>query len=64
MIKERESLMLENDFKNKQLFPNFLILCKPNSEESNGDSGNTDNEWSGVLKEMEKAVKRQIEASN
>jgi hypothetical protein len=63
MIRERESLMPENQFKNKELFPNFLILCKPNSEDSNADSGNMENEWNGVIKEMEKIVKRQIEAS-
>ena len=56
--------MTENDFKNKEWFPNFLVLCKPISEDSNAESGNMDNEWNGVLKEMEKVVKRQIEASN
>ena len=64
MIRERESLMSEDDFKNKDWFPNFMILCKPNSEDSNADSGNMENEWNGVLKEMEKVVKRQIDASN
>ena len=63
MIRERESLMSENDF-NKDWFPNFIILCKPNSTGSDADSGNTENEWNGVLKEMEKVVKRQIDASN
>ena len=63
MIRERESMMSERDFKNKDLFPNFLILCKPNSEDSNSDSGNSDFEWNGILKEMEKVVKRQIDAS-
>ena len=56
--------MSENDFNNKDWFPNFMILCKPNSEDSNKDSGNMENEWNGVLKEMEKVVKRQNEASN
>ena len=60
MIRERESLMDENDFKNKEWFPNYIILCKPISERSNADSGNIDNEWGGVLREMEKVVKRQI----
>jgi hypothetical protein len=64
MISERESLMSENDFKNKEWFPNFIILCKPNSTDSDEDSGNIENEWNGVLKEMEKVVKRQNEASN
>jgi hypothetical protein len=64
MIRERESLMSEDDFKNKDWFPNFMILCKPNSEDNNADSGYMENEWNGVLKEMEKVVKRQIDASN
>jgi hypothetical protein len=64
MIRERESIMLESTFKNKELFPNFLILCKPNSEDSNADSGNVENEGKSVLKKMEKVVKRQIEASS
>ena len=63
MIRERESLMFDRDFKSKEWFPNFLILCKPNSEDSNADSGNMENEWNGVIKEIEKVVKRQIEAS-
>ena len=64
MIRERESILSENDFKNKEWFPNYLILCKPNSEDSNTDSGNMENEWNGVIKEIEKVVKRQIEASS
>ena len=56
--------MSENDFNNKEWFPNFIVLCKPISEGSNSDSGNMDNEWNGVLKEMEKVVKRQIEVAN
>ena len=35
MIRERESIMSENDYKNKELFPNYIILCKPISEGSN-----------------------------
>ena len=64
MIRERESLMTVNDFKNKDWFPNFLVLCKPISEDSNAESGNMDNEWNGILKEMEKVFKRQNEASS
>ncbi len=54
--------MIDRDFKSKEWFPNFLILCKPNSEDRNADSGNMD-DWNGVIKEIEKVVKRQIEAS-
>ena len=56
--------MSESDLKNEDLFPNFLILSKPNSEDSSADSGNMENEWNGVLKEMEKVFKRQNEASS
>ena len=64
MIRERESIMSENDYKNKEFFPNYIILCKPISEGSNLDSGNTDNEWNGILREMEKVVKRHIGVAN
>jgi gas vesicle protein len=60
MISELESIMSENDFNNKEWFPNFIILCKPISE----GSGNMDNEWNGILREMEKVVKRQNEEAN
>jgi hypothetical protein len=64
MIRERESIMSEKDLKNKEWFPNYIILCKPISEGSNYDSGNMENEWNGVLREMEKVVKRQNDATN
>ena len=64
MIRERESLMSESDLKNENWFPNFLILCKPNSEDGSADSGNMENEWNGIIKEMEKVFKRQNEASS
>ena len=64
MIRERESIMTEKDYKNKEWFPNFIILCKPISDGSNVDSGNMDNEWNGVLREIEKVVKRQIDVTN
>ena len=49
--------MSEQEYKNKEWFPNFIILCKPISEGSDADSGNMDNEWNGVLREIEKVVK-------
>ena len=64
MIRERESIMSDKDYMNKDFFPNYMILCKPISEGSNADSGNMDNEWNGVLREMEKVVKRQIDVAN
>lgn len=51
MIRERESMMSDNDYKNKDFFPNFIILCKPISE-SNQDNENMENEWNGIVKEM------------
>jgi hypothetical protein len=51
MIRERESMMSEDDFKNENFFPNFIILCKPISER-NEDAGNMENEWNGIIKEI------------
>jgi hypothetical protein len=35
IIREREFMMSSEDFKNKDWFPNFLILCKPIIEGKN-----------------------------
>jgi hypothetical protein len=51
MIRERESIMAKNDFKKRDWFPNFLILCKPISE-GNENTGNMEDEWNGIIKEM------------
>jgi hypothetical protein len=64
MIKERESIMSQDEFQNKDWFPNYIILCKPLSEGRNSDGGEVDNEWNGLLKEIEKGVKVQFEATN
>lgn len=61
MIRERESIMSDNDYKNKEWFPNFLIYCKPISEDSNFDSDNMDSEWNGIIRQMQKLVKKEIE---
>ena len=63
MIRERESIMSEDEY-NKEWFPNFIILCKPVSDGSDADGENMDSEWNGVLREIEKVVKSQIDASN
>ena len=55
--------MSEDEY-NKDWFPNFIILCKPVSDGSDADGGNMDSEWNGVLREIEKVVKSQIDASN
>ena len=60
MIKERESIMSQEEFQNKDWFPNYIILCKPLSEGRNADGGEVDNEWNGLLKEIEKGVKVQF----
>ncbi len=64
MIMERESIMSEKEYRNREWFPNFIILCKPKFDGNNIESGNTENEWNGLLKELEKVIKRQIDASN
>ena len=64
MIREYESIMSQQEYENKDWFPNFIILCKPLSEGRNSDGGEMDNEWNGLLKEIEKGVKRQFEATN
>ncbi len=57
MIRERESIMSDKEFMNKDWFPNYIILCKPISDGIISESGNIENEWNGVLREMEKVVK-------
>jgi hypothetical protein len=64
MIREYESIMSQQEYENKDWFPNFIILCKPLSEGRNSDGGEMDNEWSGLLKEIEKGVKRQFEMTS
>jgi hypothetical protein len=44
-------MMSINDFKRKDWFPNFIILCKPISGD-NEERGNTDNEYNGLIREM------------
>jgi hypothetical protein len=64
MIREYESIMSQQEYQNKYWFPNFIILCKPLSEGRNSDGGEMDNEWNGLLREIEKGVKRQFEVTN
>jgi hypothetical protein len=44
-------MMSLNDFKNKDWFPNFIVLCKPISG-NNDETGNMDNEYNGLIKEI------------
>jgi hypothetical protein len=58
MIRERESMMTKEEYLKEDWFPNYIILCKPLSEGRNSDGGEMENEWNGLLKEIEKGVKR------
>ena len=58
MIKELESIMKVEELNNKNLFPNYIIVCKPLKEGRDSHTGEMDNEWNGLLKEIEKGVKR------
>ncbi len=62
MIKERESVMQGTDLVNEQWFPNYIVVRKPltdgGREVQNADAGN---EWKGMINQMQKGVKRQID---
>ncbi len=61
MIFERESLMSAAQLAQKNWFPNFLIVKKP--DQSGDGFGVVENgEWQGLLREMQKGVKIQIES--
>ncbi len=64
MIRERESMMSQEEYLKEDWFPNYIILCKPLSEGRNSDGEDMENEWNGLLKEIEKGVKRQFEVTN
>jgi hypothetical protein len=61
LIKERETMMSMDQYEIKEWFPNYIILCKPIYEGMDQDSGN---EWNGLLRQIEKGVKKQIEATS
>lgn len=52
IIRERELLMSDSDFKKKDWFPNYIILCKPIIEGENDESVNSENKLNGILGEM------------
>ena len=64
MIKELESIMTVEELNNKNLFPNYIIVCKPLTEGRDSQTGEMGDEWNGLLKEIEKNVKRQFENTN
>ncbi len=64
MIREYESIMSDKQklaYK-ETWFPNYIIVCKPQSEGRDAQSGDSQNEWKGMLREVQKGVKKQIEA--
>jgi hypothetical protein len=64
MIRERESMMSQQEYQNKDFFPNYIILCKPLSAGKDSEGGEMENEWNGLLKEIEKGIKRQFDVTN
>jgi hypothetical protein len=59
MIREHESTMT---CKFSNWFPNFIIVRKPFIENKDGSSDGSQNEWKGILREMQRGVKKQIDA--
>ena len=62
MIREYESIMTEIEKQNEVWFPNFIIVRKPISEGGDAQGGDPKNEWTGMLREVQKGVKKQIDA--
>jgi hypothetical protein len=54
--------MSENEKRNDVWFPNFIILRKPFLEGRDAQGGDPQNEWKGMLREVQKGVKKQIDA--
>ncbi len=61
MIREYESIMTETEKQNEVWFPNFIIVRKPISEGGDAQGGDPQNEWKGMLREVQKGVKKQID---
>ena len=62
MIREYESIMTETEKQNEIWFPNFIIVRKPISEGGDAQGNDPQNEWKGMLREVQKGVKKQIDA--
>jgi hypothetical protein len=41
--------------------PNFIVVRKPFCDNKDGSSGDSQNEWKGILRETQKGVKKQID---
>ena len=64
MIKELESIMTNDELDNEKWFPDYIVVCKPLTEGRDSHTGEMGDEWNGLLKEIEKSVKRQFENTN
>ncbi len=60
MIREFESTISESQKLNEEWFPNFIVVRKPLSSGSDSQSGDSQNEWKGMLREIQKGVKKQV----
>ena len=56
--------MTIDELENKKLFPSYFVVCKPLKEGRDSHTGEMGDEWNGLLKEIEKNVKRQFENTN
>ena len=54
MIVERELMMSENDLKNTDWFPNYIMLRRPADHEGFGEGA----QWQGFIKEIKAALTR------
>jgi hypothetical protein len=57
---ERESLMSDADLKRNEWFPNFIIVRKPDGADG-FQYGESQGEWRGMIREIQKGVKIQID---
>jgi hypothetical protein len=60
MIREYESIMM--NFNRSKWFPNFIIVRNSFIDSKDGSSDGSLNEWKGILREMQRGVKKQIDA--
>ena len=59
MIRERESIMSQEELANPLWFPNFIVLRRPVSS-GNGDGA----QWQGFVKEIKVGYERAISKQN
>ena len=62
MIMEREQLMDRADLERREWFPNFIIVRKAVGDGADASqSGESQGEWQGLIREIQRGVKRQID---